>query len=735
MSETEREGGVVGAGTVREGLGAVPAGVDGVVLPGELGSRYRGVRQFPRSGGEANLFEVVDLECGEPRLLKLYLSGLELKADALERIRELGRDQLAHVVRLFDFGQLSDGRWFEVQELVEGGDLVAFRDAHGGRVGGGVLTDVIAELHAALRAFHAADLAHHDIKPENVLVRSAEPLDLVLGDFGLSVVADHQILYQSNRNATFNYQAPETMAKQGGAARDYWALGLTIAMVATGKQPYAGLNEHAILSQHKDREAAPLVDEIDDRRVRSLCRGLTRYQVANRWGADQVEGWLQGDDPPVSEDQATEAPLQVGPSVSFNEQTYRDRVALAAGLVADWSVAAQYVGVATRRQGFLDQVVLAFGNQALTDLESRWGAKAPGTDRAIAELIVALHPDAVPTCKGRSLFPEDLAVVALDAVNGDADAKAFVKVLQDQAILAAWTTSAQAPQLGEIEQRWRGFLDDYTKAEAAAVSAGATKITDSPAPAMLLAAATEPTYTQTLTNQHEISGTKGLDTQPWYASIGSTSSLETKVLGVLYSGEARRLHGQAVAAEERRAAETAHREAEAHHEAKRRRDILEGERRDRRAELLVPPLMASCVVLALIGVGMATAGSSTSMPGWMSWVYERGTDNWGPFPVRPFARSWLTGPNGRWHSLGLETLSPSLDRAAVVAWALAALSVVLCVTGIVRGMSVRVSGLAAVPGAAGLAASVLYLPWLTFILGPVGLAVLVVWAWWKGYFD
>lgn len=597
MAETEREG--VGGGTVREGVGAVPVGGGGVLLPEELGSRFRGVRQFRRAGGEANLFEVVDRECGEPRLLKLYLSGLELKGGALERIRDLGRDGDAHVVRLFDFGRLSDGRWFEVQELVTGGDLVGLRDSQGGRVAGGLLTDVVAELHVALRAFHRADLAHHDIKPENVLVRATEPLDLVLSDFGLAVVADHQILYQSNRNATLAYQAPETMAKQGGAARDYWALGLTIAMLATGRQPYAGLNEHAILSQHKEREPVPLVDDIDDPRVRQLCRGLTRYRVSSRWGADQIEAWLQGEDLPVIEDQPARAATS-GPTVSFNDRTYRGRVELAAALSGDWSVAAQYLGIAKRRGEFVDELVSTFRTASLTGLEARWATKAPGIDRAVAELIVALDPEASPTCKGHSLLPEDLAVLALDAANGDADAKVIVKVLQDQAILETWAATAGGAALGEIQTRWTSSLAEFAKAEGEAVAVGATKITDSPAPAMLLAAATDPAYTQVVDNQFQIAATKGLATQHWFDSLSSQSLLERKVVGVLYADEARRLHSQALAAEERRTAQA--KEAQARQRAER---TTARRRSRRRRRSLIGRIVLDLWWVALVYVGFS----------------------------------------------------------------------------------------------------------------------------------
>ena len=77
---------------------------------------------------------------------------------------------------------------------------------------------VIKELAEALRAIHEAGVAHHDIKPENFMVRSEDPLRLALIDFRLSVVVDSRTYYLTNRNATIIYHAPETMAKRGGEA-------------------------------------------------------------------------------------------------------------------------------------------------------------------------------------------------------------------------------------------------------------------------------------------------------------------------------------------------------------------------------------------------------------------------------------------------------------------------------------------------------------------------------------
>src|SRR5262249_58193640 len=49
---------------------------------------------------------------------------------------------------------------------------------------------VVEQVASALAAVHGAGLLHRDIKPANLLVKSRDPLHLVLGDLGICRVID-----------------------------------------------------------------------------------------------------------------------------------------------------------------------------------------------------------------------------------------------------------------------------------------------------------------------------------------------------------------------------------------------------------------------------------------------------------------------------------------------------------------------------------------------------------------
>ena len=437
---TRREG-VAGGGAAWRGGASL--------LPGDLAGEYRFVRQLAAVGGEAVLLEV-ESRAGDRRIVKLYHEGVRLRLETLRRVQSVDR---AHVVELVDFGQLVDGRWYEVQERIDGGNLVEFRRSLRAAPAEGVLKEILAEISEAIAALHGVGLAHHDIKPENILLRSDSPLNLVLSDFGLTVVADSRTYYATNRHATINYQAPETMRQIGGEPRDYWALGLTMAMLATGDVPYAGLSDHAILDQHHKRIPPPLVESLPDGRLKELCRGLTRYDPQERWSIDELRSWLRGNNPELAPESQRPAS-----GLEFNRRVFSQPSELAAELLANQSLAAATIGIASRRQQFMDQLILVFGTEALGELDGHWHAEPPRRDNvdvALVELIVALDPDHDAHYGDRPLTPDTIAAAAL----GDSeDDHILVDILRRQQILQAWARSPKHAALGEIDQRWRTAL-------------------------------------------------------------------------------------------------------------------------------------------------------------------------------------------------------------------------------------------------------------------------------------
>ena len=527
-----------GSATVREEVGdARPRETGSLQLPGELGDRYRVLRQSTQVGAEGTLFDVVDINTGAARMLKLYHGHVSLRAEALRRIQAV---EAAHVVELIEFGQLPDGRWYEVQERIDGGDLVAYRARMGGSLTPDQLRDVVSELSNAIAAFHEAGLAHHDIKPENVLVRTPDPLDLVLSDFGLAVVAGNRTYYATNRNATIAYQAPETMRQVGGEPRDYWALGLTIAMLATGDVPYAGINDHGILDQHHNRVPPPIVESMPSGRVRQLCRGLTRYNPEARWSSHEVRGWLNGADPDVAPEGTAEL-AAANRVVRFNQGTYSDGSDLADEMVRCWSLTAQTIGTASRRAPFMDELILVMGSESLARLADRWTDAPPARDEidaAVVELVQTLDPSQEAQFRGRRLSRDLIAAAALSGSDAD---RGYVVELHNRNILAAWGKSPRYHDLGDIASRWSAAMQRADEINDQIAERGANPLDTGDWAVPLLAISAHADLIDDWKQQAGQSHLDGPFIPDWHQNLLESDDPVDAVAAALLAGEAQRM--------------------------------------------------------------------------------------------------------------------------------------------------------------------------------------------------
>lgn len=142
-----------------------------------------------------------------------------------------------------------DGQFpYIVTEFVPGMPLDE-RVAVDGPLDGEALHRFVAGVHEALRAIHAVGVVHRDLKPGNVMVdRSGDP---VIIDFGIAHIGEESRLTATGLvMGTPGYLAPELI--EGGqptVSTDWWGLGAVLAFAATGRNPYGGGPNEAILAR------------------------------------------------------------------------------------------------------------------------------------------------------------------------------------------------------------------------------------------------------------------------------------------------------------------------------------------------------------------------------------------------------------------------------------------------------------------------------------------------------
>jgi len=230
----------------------------GDLPPGtRLGGRYV-IEGRLGHGGFASVYRARQDNLGRPVAIKVLRphpsvpldsqrARLQREAEALSRLSAPG------CVRIYDVGELPDGRPWIAQEFVAGTRLdIALKS---GPFTTARAIEVAAGVLLALAEAHAHGVVHRDIKPDNImLVVGADGRERVkVLDFGIARLqgpTDAQSFRTSTRHVfgTPQYMAPEQARQEPlGPAADLYAVGILLHRMLVGREPFDGPDGYGIL--------------------------------------------------------------------------------------------------------------------------------------------------------------------------------------------------------------------------------------------------------------------------------------------------------------------------------------------------------------------------------------------------------------------------------------------------------------------------------------------------------
>ena len=248
------------------------------------------LESLPTKGSEADIY-LTDAG-GEKRVLKLYRHRMEPKLEILRRVTEMSRQYSHCFVIFYETGfDETTSRWYELQEYMPLGSLKdvpadAKRSPH-------FIAQFISELSTAIQCLHDNGIVHCDLKPANVLVRTMEPLDLVLTDFGISsLMANDMSQKMTGLKGTPMYWAPEAFSRVVGRPCDWWAFGMMLFEMLSGAHPFEHLSDSRII--HRLTLGGVEVPEYFGPEWGMLVKGLLTKDDSKRWGKAEVDRWLAG---------------------------------------------------------------------------------------------------------------------------------------------------------------------------------------------------------------------------------------------------------------------------------------------------------------------------------------------------------------------------------------------------------------------------------------------------------
>lgn len=148
-----------------------------------------------------------------------------------------------NIVKVFDFGTLTNGRPFIAMEYLDGQSLRTCLE--GRRLKRNHIIHIARQIAEALAVAHDAGLVHRDMKPGNIMLVGPPRREVVkLLDFGIvrsgraeTQLTGHQVLLGTPR-----YMSPEQVINPTcvSAASDLYSLGIILYEMLSGDAPFQG---------------------------------------------------------------------------------------------------------------------------------------------------------------------------------------------------------------------------------------------------------------------------------------------------------------------------------------------------------------------------------------------------------------------------------------------------------------------------------------------------------------
>ena len=200
-------------------------------------------------GAFAQVKKVVHKGSGQVRAAKiLHKAGIDASSiDPNHRLREIKiLKELDHpnILRLHDLYE-DISHFYVITEYCAGGELFMrliqrhnFSEKEAARI--------MAQVLSAVCYCHDKGIIHRDLKPENLLLETTEDLELKIADFGSSGFIGMSKQMKGLYGSPY-YVAPEVLDHNYNEKCDIWSCGIIMYVLLTGKPPYSGRGEAAIV--------------------------------------------------------------------------------------------------------------------------------------------------------------------------------------------------------------------------------------------------------------------------------------------------------------------------------------------------------------------------------------------------------------------------------------------------------------------------------------------------------
>jgi serine/threonine protein kinase len=246
-------------------------------------------------GGMGVVYKAEDLKLGRSVALKFLTSSIvddKTRQRFVHEARAASALEHPNICSIHEIDESPDGQMFIVMPCYEGESLAAKIER--GPLKLDEAAEIAIQVASGLSKAHEKGIIHRDIKPGNIFMTSDGLAKIV--DFGLAKLATQTKLTRSGMTTgTVAYMSPEqARGEEVDHRTDIWSLGVALYEMVTGRLPFRGEHEPAVVYSIMNEEPEPVTGvrtgvPMELERIIRKCMAKSpgeRYQHADEVVAD-----------------------------------------------------------------------------------------------------------------------------------------------------------------------------------------------------------------------------------------------------------------------------------------------------------------------------------------------------------------------------------------------------------------------------------------------------------------
>ncbi len=275
---------------------------------------------------------------------------------------------------------------------------------------------VVASIGPVLKELAGRAVTHGNIRPSNMFVRDAAGGGVTLCECASVPPGYGQLaLFEPLERAMADH-----LARGGGTSQDdLYAFGVTLLILALGRNPVQGMDEDAMIAAKIERGSfAALVGSTRlPQNLTEPLRGMLLDDPKQRWNVGQLDLWMSGRRLSPKQSQMSKRaarPLEIAGQEAWHCRGLSRLIGRNVGA----AIAQLENGDIDRwlRRGMSDEAMADVVAAAVESAGVGGVGKASSlADRVVARVGIALDPTSPIRYKGRAVMPEGLAVALADA--------------------------------------------------------------------------------------------------------------------------------------------------------------------------------------------------------------------------------------------------------------------------------------------------------------------------------